>query len=188
MIEVWKIDDSRPAPHFRPVATPNDWRKGKVSTKQEGAASERGEAYRVFFQGLIDGLKAEHQFTGAKKGQPRSWYAFASGFSGITYGAAFTQEKEARVHLWINPGRGDQNEILFDKLREQQEAIESELQESIEWNRMEGSKACRIAVTRPGAITDSPEILEEIQDWMIEKLLKFKEVFGPRLKNLVDTP
>ena len=50
VIEVWKIDDSRPAPHFKLVATPNDWRKGKVTTKQEGATSERGEAYRVFFQ------------------------------------------------------------------------------------------------------------------------------------------
>ena len=184
-IEVWKIDDSRPAPHFKLVATPNDWRKGKVPTKQEHATSERGEAYRVFFQGLIDRLKAEHQFTGAKKGQPRSWYAFASGFSGIRYGATFAQEKRVSVRLWINPGKGDQNETVFDALRGNQEAIESELQESIEWNRMEGSKACRIEVTRPGAITDSPEILEEIQDWMIEKLLKFKQVFGPRLKNLM---
>ena len=37
-----------------------------------------------------------------------------------------------------------------------------------------------------GAVTDSPETLEEVQDWMIEKLLKFKQVFGPRLKDLVD--
>ncbi len=187
VVEVWKIDDSRPAPHFKLVATPNDWRKRKVTTKQESTTSERGERYRVFFQELIDRLTGEHQFTGAKKGQPRSWYAFASGFSGLTYGAAFTQEKGTRVHLWINPGEGDQNEILFEALRENQEAIESELQESLEWNRMEGSKACRIEVTRPGTITDSPEILEEIQDWMIERLLKFKQVFGPRLKDLVDT-
>lgn len=187
VIEVWRIDDSRPAPHFRLVATPNDWRKGKVTTKQEGTTSERGEAYRVFFQGLIDRLREEYRFTEAKKGQPQNWYSFASGFSGLTYGANFTQEKEARVHLWINPGKGDQNEILFDALSAHKEAMESELQESIEWNRMEGSKACRIAVTRPGAITDSPEVLEEIQDWMIERLLKFKQVFGPRLKDLVDT-
>jgi len=186
VIEVWKIDDSRPAPHFRLVATPNDWRKRKVTTKQEGTTSERGEAYRDFFQDLIDRLTKEHQFTGAKKGQPRNWYAFASGFSGLTYGAVF-QEKGVRVHLWINSGERDQNETLFDALSKHREAIESELQESIEWNRMEGSKACRIEVTRPGAITDSPEILKEIQDWMIERLLKFKQVFGPRLKNVVDT-
>ena len=187
VIEVWKIDDSRPAPHFKLVATPNDWRKGKVTTKQESTTSEKKEAYRVFFQGLIDRLREEYQFTDAKKVQPRNWYPFASGFSGLRYGVIFPQEKGARIHLWINPGERDQNEILFDALRENQEAIESELQESLEWHRMEGHKACRIAVTRPGAITDSPEILEDIQDWMIDRLLKFKQVFEPRLKDLVDT-
>ena len=187
VIEIWKIDDSRPAPHFKLVATPNNWRKGKVTTKQERATSGRQEAYRDFFQGLIDRLREEHRFTGAKKGQPQSWYSFASGFSGVTYGANFTQEEKARGELYIDRGDKDQNETLFDALRENREVIESALQESLEWQRMEGRKACRIAVTRPGVITDSPEILEEIQDWMIERLLKFKHVFGPRLKNLVDT-
>ena len=129
---------------------PNNWRKGKVTTKQERATSGRQEAYRDFFQGLIDRLREKHQFTGAKKGQPQSWYSFASGFSGVTYGANFTQEEKARGELYIDRGDKDQNETLFDALRENQEAIESALQESLEWQRMEGRKACRIAVTRPG--------------------------------------
>ena len=184
VVEVWKIDDSRPAPHFRLVATPNDWRKGKVTAKQEGATSERGEAYRVFFQGLRDRLAEEHKFTGATNEQTQRWCYFASGFSGALYGSNFyIREKKAKVELYLNGDKG-QNEILFDKLREQQEAIESELQEPLEWRRLASSGL--IAVTRPGAITDSPEILKDIQDWMIEKLLKFKQVFGPRLKDLVD--
>ena len=187
VIEVWKIDDSRPAPHFKLVATPNDWRKGKVTTKQESTTSERGEAYRDFFQGLIDRLREEYRFTDAKKGQPHNWYYFPSGFSGIPYEATFAQEKKARVGLYIDRGDKDQNKILFDELRENQEAIESGLQEPLEWQRLESRRACRIAVTRPGAITDSPETLKEIRDWMIDRLLKFKQVFGPRLKDLVDT-
>ena len=182
VIEVWKIDDSRPAPHFKLVATPNDWRKEKVTTKQEGATSERGEAYRVFFQDLRDRLAEEYKFTGATNEQTRRWCYFDSGFSGILYGSNFyIKEKKAKVELYLNGDR-DRNEILFDKLREKQEAIESELQERLEWRRLHSH--CLIAVTRPGAITDSSEALEEIQDWMIDKLLKFKQVFGPRLKEL----
>ena len=187
VIEVWKIDDSRPAPHFKLVATPNDWRKGKVTTKQEGTTSERGEAYRAFFQELIDRLREQHDFTGATNERAQRWCYFVSGFSGVLYGSNFYSQAKAKVELYLDRGDKDQNKILFDALRENQEAIESELQESIEWNRMEGRQACRIAVTRPGTITDSPEILAEIQDWMVERLLKFKQVFGPRLKNLVDT-
>ena len=170
------------------MATPNDWRKGKVTTKQERATSERGEAYRAFFQELIDRLREQHDFTGATNERAQRWCYFVSGFSGVLYGSNFySQEKKAKVELYIDRGDKDQNKLLFDALRENQEAIESELQEPLEWDCIEGYKACHIAVTRPGAITDSPETLEEIQDWMIERLLKFKHVFGPRLKNVVET-
>ena len=186
VIEVWKIDDSRPAPHFKLVATPNDWRKGKVTSKQEGATSKRGEACRVFNQGLIDRLVKEHKFAETTNKPAQRWCYFDSGFSGIRYGSNFyIQEKEAKVELYLT-GDKDRNEMLFDKLREDQEAIESELHEQLEWKTYKG-KSFLMAVTRPGTITDSEETLKEIQDWMIEKLLKFKEVFGPRLKDLVDT-
>ena len=164
VIEAWKIDNSRPAPYFKLVATPNDWRKGKVTSKQEGALSERQEAYRVFFQELIDRLTEKPQFTGAAgaagKAWPRPRFSFLSGLPYLYYEAKFTHEDKASVGLYIASRDKDRNEILFDKLRENREAIESELQESIEWNRMEDSKACRIAVTRPGDITDSPETLK----------------------------
>ena len=41
-------------------------------------------------------------------------------------------------------------------------------------------------VVRPGSIDDDQETLEEIQEWMVERLLKFKEVFAPRLAELVE--
>jgi hypothetical protein len=47
-------------------------------------------------------------------------------------------------------------------------------------------RSCAIQITRPGNIGVAPEELEEIQDWMVERLLKFKKVFGPRLAELVE--
>ena len=188
MIEVWKIDDSRPAPYFRLVATPNDWRKGKVTTKQESTTSERQEAYRVFFQELIDSLTGKPQFTGAAGAAGKAWpqprFSFLSGLPYLYYEAKFTHGNKASVGLYIASRDKDQNEGFFDELKEHQHAIESEFREPLEWDRIEGYKPCRIVVTRPGTITDNEETLKEIQDWMIDKLLKFKQVFGPRLKDL----
>ena len=42
-----------------------------------------------------------------------------------------------------------------------------------------------IAAYRPGSIDDGEEALAEIRAWMVEQLLKFKQVFGPRLDELV---
>ncbi len=59
--------------------------------------------------------------------------------------------------------------------------IESELQESLEWEGMDDDKPYRIVVVRSGNIDDAPEALKEVEGWMIDKLLAFKRVFGPRL-------
>ena len=82
------------------------------------------------------------------------------------------------------------NEQLFDKLRERKGDIESKLG-SLSWDRMDGSDgkkpsmACRIAVYRPGTIDDDPNTLGEIREWVIERLLAFRRVFGPELDELV---
>ena len=161
--------------------------KGNKKVKKRGMPrpplSGEKEAYRVFSRGLIDRLREKYNFTGATNERGQRWCYFVSGFSGVLYGASFySREKKAKVELYLN-GDKDRNEILYDKLIENQEAIESELQEPLEWRRLD--KSCLIAVTRAGSITDSPEVLEEIQDWMIERLLKFKQIFGPRLKDLI---
>ena len=65
------------------------------------------------------------------------------------------------------------------------EEIESELGGTLEWERLDDRRACRISAVRPGSIDDDTETLEEIRGWMTEKLLAFKQVFGPRLAELV---
>ena len=47
-------------------------------------------------------------------------------------------------------------------------------------------KTYRISLARPGSIDDDPEALTEIQDWMVENLIKFKQVFDPLLAEFID--
>ena len=75
----------------------------------------------------------------------------------------------------------DINKSVFDRLMTEKEAIESELNEKLEWSRLDYKKASRIDAVRSGSIDDDDETLEEIREWMVERLLAFKKVFGPRL-------
>ena len=181
VVELWKIDDSRPAVNFNLVSTPNEWRKENVSGKSQRAigTSERGEKYQIFFQGLIDTLREEYRFTTARKAQPTNARDFTSGHSGVTYTTIFTWDEQAAVMVYI-----PDNKNLFERLSEARECIESEIGESLEWDSVDDRKACRILAKRPGHINQDQETLEQIQDWMVGRLLKFKKVFGPYLDEL----
>ena len=55
-VELWKIDASRPAPHFNVVAAPNEWQRETKRSAQDANKSERNLRYQAFFQKLADAL------------------------------------------------------------------------------------------------------------------------------------
>ena len=188
VVEVWKIDDSRPAPHFRVVSAPNDWAKSNIKTRSTNKTSPQQELYRSFFQRLIDTLREEHSFTGARKGQPQSWYSFSAGHAQrVQYGASFPKDG-ARVEVYIDNGDHDWNKELFDQLSVRREEIQSSINGDVEWNwdRLDARRASRISVERSGSINDDQQTLDEIHEWMVSNLLEFKRVFGPHLAELVN--
>ena len=184
VVEVWKIDGSRPAPHFNIVAAPNGWRREAVRSARDTKASDKNRRYQAFFQELMDALR-ERGFSNARKAQLQSWYYFSAGHAQrVQYGATFAQVKRARIEVYIDNTDKNWNKTLFDRLTERKESIESDLSEILEWDRLDEKRASRIAVVRQGSIDDDPETLKEIESWMIVKLLDFKRAFGPRLDEL----
>jgi len=181
VVELFRIDDSRPAYNFEVVAKPNQWSKGRPNTGSARQPSQRQEAYRSFFQSLINKLRDEHRFTNARVAQPQGWYAFSTGKSGLANAAVFAQGKKVRVELYIDTGDYEENKRLYDGLFDQREEIEVNFGQTLTWERLENRRASRIAFYKPGSIEDSAEDLQIMENWMIENLLKFKEVINPRV-------
>ena len=183
-VELWKIDDSRPAPNFNLVATPNEWRKQTI--RAVGRVSERRRRYREFWRPLTDTLREEHSFMEPQSLNPKSYRSFPTGHAeGVKYDVNFYSQGRAVAKLYIGGPDKDWNKELFDQLEERKDALESEFGESFEWERRSRGKTSEIRVVRPGSLDDDEETLAEIRAWMVERLLKFKQVFGPRLDELV---
>lgn len=181
VIEVFKIDDSKPAYSFKPVVSPSEWQKSK-KRQASGTVSAKGVTYRNYFQALIDELREKYQFTNAKIGQPQNWYSFSSGISGILFGAVFVQGGKARTELYIDVGEGEKNKALFDWLYDQREEIHSKLGKQLEWERLDDKRASRIAVYRDGSIQSNEEELIQIKAWHVENLINFKKILTPLIK------
>lgn len=177
VVEILQIDDSNPAFNFKPVVFPNDWQKSTRS-KATTTLSPRGEAYRAYFQPLIDELREKHRFTGARIAQPQSWYAFSSGTSGVGVNAAFAGNDTVRVELYIDLGTAEGNKALFDWLHSQKDAIEKQCGFPLNWERLDEKRACRVSVSRPGSIESGSDTLADIRGWQVANLLLFKKVFA----------
>ncbi len=188
VLELFQIGESPYAPHFKLVSTPNDWQKATITKTGNRLVSstQQGERYRSFFQDLIDILREEHKFTKAKVGQPQNWYSFSAGSrTQVKYAAAFIRQKQAKVEVNVESSDYKWNKRLFDRLFEDKEEIELALGKTLEWSAVEGRKACRIALVRPGSIEGDTDTLTEIREWMVENLLELRRVFEPKLDNLV---
>ena len=190
VVELLRIDDSRLAPQFRTVSNPNGWRKeaaARLISKTSATTSPRAEKYRAFFQQLIDTLREDHKFTNARKGQPQSYYNFSMGYGWrVTYGVRFAWNETVTVEVYIDSQSKDWNAWLFHELHDSRNEIERALDKPLEWDIVENRKSCRIAVIDPGSIEADEAALSGVHDWMVENLLRFKDVFGPRLAELVN--
>lgn len=186
VVELWRIGDSPLAPHFRVVASPNDWRK-KTATKslQEArVASEQEQCEREFFRSVYEVLQ-QNNFIAPGASIPRR-YAYFRSSSGayISYTAnLIVGQKLVRVTVSFYSRDREWNTWVLESLAESKDEIESEIGDSLIWRRM--SKDCEISLDRPGNIQDGDDAREEIRDWMVENLLKFRCVFEPRLSELL---
>lgn len=181
VVEVIRIDESKPAFNFKPIVFPNEWQKSK---KQKASAnvSSKGEKYRSYYQALIDELREVHHFTGAKLGQPQNWYSFSSGIQGVLFSAVFAQGGKARAEVYLDFGEQEKNKALFDSLKAKEEQLTQQYGENLEWERMDDKRASRIAIYREGSIEAPDSELEDIRKWHVTNLLKIRDVFAPAIR------
>lgn len=180
-LEVISISGSPPAVVFRLAASPNAWAKPIIDDRKN--PTEKTIAYQQFYQGLLDELREKHKFTNARAAQPQSWYSFSSGTSGISYSTAFASGNRLRVELYIDVGDMVKNKTIFDDLKEQQQQIEEEVGEPLTWERLDARRASRISAVRENtSIAEASANEQEVRDWVVKRLLKFRAVFSPRLK------
>lgn len=177
------IDESKPAFVLTLVSMPSE---ASIITDILPAPSETKERYRTYFQSLIDELREVHKFTNARAGQPQNWYTFASENSKVyKYSTSFAQGGRVRVELYIDCGDKTKNEQLFDCLLQRKQEIQVTIGLELEWEKLENRRACRIVAYRDGNIDVDSETLDEIKNWTIQNLLKFKSVFPSEVRQCI---
>ena len=191
VVEALRIDNSRPAPHFRLVTTPNDWQKQIVkqsTNSQSNDATETQYRYRAFFQKLIDTMREDYAFTNAKIASGKNVQRFSAGVDGCYYVVHFATGEVIRVYLYL--GTTVHIQAIYNYLIDHKEIIEQGLDTILYWrqpNYTSGTYqgAYQIGTMRTGSIFDDQDALDEIHRWTVHHLLSFKQTFAPHIKSVL---
>lgn len=88
-----------------------------------------------------------------------------------------------RVDAYIHAPKGDPSDV-FDWLYERRSEIEAKIDDEVEWNRMDGSRGCRISVYFPDEVRVSDEHRwAELIKWIVEAMSQSKSAFDPVIRS-----
>ncbi|MCU1372355.1 MAG: hypothetical protein JWO77_3549 [Ilumatobacteraceae bacterium] len=169
VLSLVRIGTSAPAPLFDVVAKPNDWQKRVRSATRTGSASARSEKYRSFWAAYLGRQAIEHSEWGRRgTPQPANWMSFGGPFPGTQINPSFAQGGRLRHELYIDRGNGGANLALFEFLRDRRETIDAAYGQPLEFDPIEGRRACRIATYLDEGTIDDEDRWTTFLDWFLD--------------------
>ena len=165
---------------------PGGWDKNLTLRSREMPPTTR--KYYDFFQPLIAELLGEDFADKAIQYYDyKGRYVPSDIDKDVWYAVSFS-ENSAWVSLHIRTD-DKQDKRIYDKLKADQDEINASIDVGLntkwEWRRHAPYAFCTVNLRRDASIDDPAEKLEEIRAWMFDLLPKLKQVFDPRLAEIL---
>jgi hypothetical protein len=181
--EAITIGESEPAPLLTLIVGPSEESREVGKTKKELA--ERHIIRHEFWAHLLERAKSRTKLHANISPSRDSWISAGAGRYGLGFNYVILQHS-GRVELYIDRGRGaeDTNKAIFDSLHQERDAIERVFGEPLEWQRLDGKRACRISKKIEIGGYKDREKWPEIQDEMIQKMIRLSKSLKPHIAKL----
>lgn len=182
-VEAVKIGESPPAPLLTLIVGPSEESREVGVTKKELA--ERYVIRHRFWEGLLEKAKERTKLHANISPGQHSYIGTGAGRAGLYFNYSIRRH-DSQVELYIDRGKDseDWNKEVFDALYESKEAIEAEFGDTIEWQRLDNRRACRIMKTIDlGGYRDEDK-WPEIHDAMIDAIIRLEKALRPHIVRL----
>lgn len=112
------------------------------------------------------------------------WCGMGAGTGGLGFNYVIFQH-QARVELYIDKGKDEVNKDIFDRLAAAKEEIEQSFGEPLEWERIDGRRACRIKKDLPlGGYRDDEQAWPKIHEAMVGAMIRLHKALSPHIQYL----
>jgi hypothetical protein len=181
-IELWRVNDSHPAPKFNIVSKPNEWSKTVKATADGSELSDMRklqlEYWTQFRQFMEEGQSIVH----CQKASPQHWMNFAIGRSHF-YLVAKMNTRDGGIGVYLNisgPDKQAHYELLQRKYKTE---IESQIKLALDWRALPEAKESHIETSKDADPTDRNDWSAQ-HEWIKNTLETFYRVLSPIVRKL----
>jgi Domain of unknown function (DUF4268) len=184
-IELWQIDQSKPGLRFNVLSQPTEISRQATAVKSAGIISEARKLQLEFWIMFRDKLLERRIVASAQTPRPQYWFDVPLGRAGIHLSNIVnTSDGRIGVRVYVSNKIAD---AAFPKLLADRAAIETEIGENLQWNPSPNNLDKIILLSRDVDLSDRSKWPEYVS-WLADKVDKFKNAFGPRVKLLNLSP
>jgi hypothetical protein len=176
-IELFKIGDSKPAPLFNLVSKPNDWSKEVKRSTSNTSASKNQLAQQNYWTELKSYLEKNKSIIKMQTPPAQHWTNITIGKSDFRISATVSS-RDKTIGIWLNILGSDAKDN-FDKLYSVgYEKSFDEVNQDLNWDRMEGRKMCAVILKTSGDFSDTNDWDNQFE-WLKTNLEKYFKFFKP---------
>ena len=176
-VEAIRIGDSPAAPLFTRIVGPSEELR-QVGEKKKDLAETASTLHR-WWTSLIQRSAKVTNLHAHITPSTVSWISTRTGLPGASYVYTVTQSGTG-VEVYIDRGKGGdaQNLTIFEELKKSQLEIDGAYGSGLEWQQLDGKRACRIRSRRENGGYRSPEAeWPKIQEDCIASMARLEKAF-----------
>lgn len=181
-LELWQIDNSKPAVRFNVLSRPGEVARKAAITRASTVLSDAKKLQFEWWTAFREALLASKEIPSAQAAGPRYWFNVALGRTGIHLSnTCDTSANRIGVRVYMRKRHGGDSALA--QLEEQKAEIEREIGQSLLWNTSPGALDKTIGLVRHVDLKNRDEWPDYI-NWMVDMTKRFRRVFVPRVKRL----
>lgn len=183
-VEAIRIGESPPAPLLTLITGPSEEAIKVGDTKKELA--ERHIARKKFWVGLLEQAKYKTKLHVNISPSQSNWISTSAGLPSGLYLTYIVRRHDGQVELYIDSDKdsGETNTAIFNQLLASKDQIEENFGSALEWEPLEGRRACRIKKDIPGGGWKDEEKWPEVHEAMTDAMIRLETALRPHLKKL----
>lgn len=183
-LEPIRIGESPPAPLFTVIVGPSE--EGTEVGKAKKEIAERFQIRERFWGQFLEAAKEKTKLHSNISPSQHSWVGTSAGKLGLSFNYVL-RKNESQVELYIDRGKEkeEENKKIFEQFLANKSSIEEAFGEPLEWEGLEGRRACKISkIITAGGYRDEEEKWPAIHTEMIKTMVRLEKALRPYISKL----